>query len=191
MALPPQSDNSICIVYSNLVTLSPGHRVRVNYVSISQVTTQSTSLVTLLSEQIVTQVKNTCNECTFTVNHIRDSRLTCCGNRLDAVAYQARIINSHDVSLDIITSIIEQWITSSPALLGWNPVLILSSTWLIEDTLYVECSSPLVQELEQNNQTAYHIVLITLSVLLVLFLAVAILLVIYKYLKKRRQSEKR
>jgi len=193
VGLPPQSDNSICIVYSNLVTLSPGPRVRVNYVSISQVATQSTSLVPLLSEQIVTQVKDTCNECTFTVNHIRDSRLTCCGNRLDAVAYQARIISSHDVNSDMITSIIEQWIASSPALLGWNSVLILSSTWrvLIEDTLYVECSSPLVQELEQNNQTVYLMVLIALSALVVLILAVVILLVIYKCLRRTRKSAKR
>jgi len=124
---------------------------------IFQVATQSTSLETLLAEQIVKQVNNTCNECAFTVNHIRDSRLTCCGNRLDAVAYQARIISSHDVSLDIITSSIEKWISSSPTLPGWNSVLNLSSTWqygLMEDTLYVECSSQHVQALDTSQATS-------------------------------------
>ena len=164
---------------------------------IFQVATQSTSLETLLAEQIVKQVDNTCNECAFTVNHIRDSRLTCCGNRLDAVAYQARIISSYDVSLDIITSSIEKWISSSPALPGWNSVLNLSSTWqygLMEDTLYVECSSQHVQALateQQDNQTTYNIILITVVVIVVLILAVVVLLVIHKFLKRKRQSTER
>ena len=139
---------------------------------------------------MVTQVNATCNECTFTVNHIQDSRLTCCGNRLDAVAYQARIISSHDVSLDTIESVIGQWIASKPALPGWNSVLKVSSTWkygLMEDALYVECSSPPVQELEKDTQTTYNIILIIVVVLVVLILAVVIPLLIYKFLKKRRQ----
>ena len=110
------------------------------------------------------------------------------------MAYQARIISSHDVSLDTITSIIEKWIASSPALSEWNSVLSLSSTWqhgLIEETLYVECSSPPVPELEQTNQTTYIVLLTTVLVLVVIILAVVVLLVVYKYLKGKRQSTKR
>ena len=59
------------------------------------------------------------------------------------MVYQARIISSHDVSLDTLKFVIEHWIASKQALPGWNSVLKVSSTWkygLMEDTLYVECS---------------------------------------------------
>ena len=131
------------------------------------------------------------------MNHIRDSRLTCFGNRLDAVAYQARIISSHDVSLDLITSSIEKWISSSPVLPGWNSMLNLSSTWhygLKEDSLYVECSSQhtQTQALEQrDNQATYNIILIAVVILVVLILAVVVLLVIHKFLKRKRRSTER
>ena len=61
----------------------------------------------------------------------------------------------------------------------------------MEDTLYVECSTPLVQELEQDNQTTYNIILIIIVVLVILILAVVILFVIHKCLKRRKRSTER
>lgn len=131
-------------------------------------------------EQLVTQIKNTCHGCTFTVNHIRDSRLTCCGNRLDAVAYQAKIISSYDVSLDTIKSVVGQWIATKPALQEANLVLHVLSTWqygLNEETLYVKCSSA-QQELEQDESSTTINVIILWVIVSVLAVVIAVLLAV-------------
>ena len=58
----------------------------------------------------------------------------------------------------------------------------------MENALYVKCGSPPVQESEQDNQTAYNIVLIIVGILVVLILAVVIPFLIHKYYKRRKQS---
>ena len=141
-------------------------------------------------EQLVTQVRDNCHGCTFKAKHIRDSRLTCCGNRLDAVAFQARIIGSHDVSLDTVKSVIEQWIATKPVLKGGNLVLNVLSTWqygLNEETMYTECAGA-QQEQEQNESSTtinFIVLWVIVAVLVVVIIGLLTVLVIQRCLKRK------
>ena len=120
----------------------------------------------------------------------------CCGNRLDTVAYQARIISSQDISLDTIKTAIQEWVANEPALPG-KSVLKMSSTWqynLSENTLHVKCgteASSGEQEQKQDMLKVFTIILVILILLVIIVIMVMVVLVVLKCHEKKQYSAER
>ena len=106
------------------------------------------------------------------------------------MAFQARIISSHDVSLDTVKSVIEQWIATKPVLKGGNLVLNVLSTWqyaLNEETMYTECAGA-QQEQEQNESSTtinFIVLWVIVAVLVVVIIGLLTVLVIQRCLKRK------
>ena len=165
-----------------------------------------------MRDQIVAAVKETCQDCTFTVHHIQDVQLTCCSNRLDTLAIKATISSSENLTLDAILTTIQQWVASKPTLPGGDSVSRMSTVELDKnDIVYAKCASPDLESQQEDNedeedeeikgdeedeevkgdssQTTYNVVIALLVVVIAVVLAVVIAgIVIQRYLKKKKGS---
>ena len=66
------------------------------------------------------------SRCSLEASDIRDSRLVCCDEQKDEVAFQAKI---YGVDNNELKNKIQKWVDSEPQIEGWNTVLRVSDTW--------------------------------------------------------------
>ena len=153
----------------------------------------SESIQLAIRDHIVAAVKETCQDCTFTVRHIQDVQLTCCSNRLETLAIQATISSSEDVTLDAILTTIEQWVASKPTLPGGDSVLKLDKNNIVD----AKCTSPDLEQQqndeEDSSQTTDNVVIALFVIVIAVVLAAGIAaviagIVIWRYLKKKKGS---
>ena len=149
----------------------------------------SESIQLAVRDQIVAAVKDTCQDCTFTVHHIQDVQLTCCSNQLETLAIQATISSSEDVTLDAILTTIQQWVASKPTLPGGDSVLRLDKNNIVD----MKCTSPDLEQQqsdeEDNSQTTDSVVIALFVIVIAVVLAVVIAgIVRWRYLKKKKGS---
>ena len=143
-----------------------------------------------MRDQIAEIVKGTCQYCSFTVHHIQDVQLTCCGNRLDALAIRATISSSENVTLGAILTTIKHWVASKPTLPGWDSVLRVSNVTQLgtNDTVYVECTSPdLEQQQKDEGGNSQTNVLISVLVVVIAVVVAGLVagLMMQRYSKKK------
>ena len=148
-------------------------------------------------------MKETCQDCTFTVHHIQDVQLTCCSNELETLALRATISSSEDVTLDAILTTIKQWVASKPTLPGGDSVLKVSTVTPSDknDIVYAKCTSsdsePQQDEQDAeedsnqiaNNDTIFILLVAVIAVALVAIIGAVITgIVVLGCLKRRKRS---
>ena len=168
--------------------------------SYGQVTEDSASILVAVSESILTAVNSGCSsQCSLAANNIRESRLVCCDERKEEIAFQAKIF---DIDNNELKSLIQKWVDSQPRIRGWNTLLNVSKSWefgLSDDTFLeseaiceeVQSSEGDLSGTSSSDSSAISVPTIILSailgiVLLVLILSAVLCITIRWYKKKYR-----
>lgn len=168
-----------------------------------QVTEDSASVLAAVSDSILTAVNSGCSsQCSLAANNIRESRLVCCDERKEEIAFQAKIF---DIDSNELKSQIQKWVDSQPRIRGWSTLLNVSKSWhfgLSDDTFLeseakceeVQTSEDDLSSTSNSDSSGISVPTTILSallgiVLLVLILSAVLFITIRWYKKKYKYRE--
>ena len=133
------------------------------------------------------------SQCSLAANHIRDSRLICCAEHRDEIAFQATFYNIHIDSRTLKVQL-QNWVDSQPQIRAWNTALKVSTTWqfdLSDDVSFeseATCGEQQTSNLSANSSsTSITVPTIVLSAVLgAVIIVLAIWAVISCFKKKHK-----
>ena len=140
-----------------------------------QVFHNSAPVIAAVTDSILIAVNSGCSSrCYLAASNIRDSRLVCCDEQKDEIAFQAKIYGTDNNELK---NQIQKWVDSQPQIGGWDAPLNVSNVWqygLLDDAFFdSEAKCKEVQSSQSNLLSSdFSASTITLSV----FLAIALVL---------------